>query len=143
MQGDPGPARNLKTVRRYYEGCSTANVELMRSTLEDDAVHYFVEEPPIVGARAIAEKWLEFFVEGRSATWTVDHGIAAGDEAVIEWTMRYTRRPGEAAQVYRGAEWYVFREGRIAEIRAYELVGGDHPAELAGYPYQERGYPIG
>jgi hypothetical protein len=74
----------------------------MRSTLIDDAVHYFVEEPPVIGARAIAEKWLEFFVDGRSAVWTVDHGVASHDEAVIEWTMCYTRRPGESAGLSRG-----------------------------------------
>jgi ketosteroid isomerase-like protein len=132
---------HLAVIRRYYEGCSTADVALMRSTLADDAVHYFVEEPPIVGAPAITEKWLEF--AGLSPIWTVDHGIASDDEAVIEWTMRYTRRPGEPQHVYRGAEWYLFRDGLIAEIRAYELVGGDHAAELDGYPYAERGYPMG
>lgn len=133
---------NLTVIRRYYEGCSTANVPLMLSALTRDAVHYFVEEPPVHGARAIAEKWLEFFVDGRSAAWTVDHGLAAGDEAVIEWTLLYRPRPGEAMRVFRGAEWYVFRDGLIAEVRAYELVGGEHPAELDGYPYAERGYPM-
>jgi len=34
-------------------------------------------------------------------------------------------------------------DGLIAEIRSYELVGGDHAAELDGYPYAERGYPMG
>jgi SnoaL-like domain len=133
----------LATIKRYYEGCSTANRELMLSTLAPDVVHYFVEDPPIHGADALASKWLEFFGDGRHAEWTVDAAVVEGDQAVIEWTMVYTR-PAKSPPIFliRGAEWYVFRDGLIAEIRAYELVAGEHPHELAGYPYAGRGYPV-
>ncbi len=134
---------NLAIVRRYYDGCNRADGEQMMSTFTPDVVHYFVEDPPVRGARALAEKWLSFFEDGRSATWTVDHGIAAEDEAVIEWSLVYRRRPGVPSEVYRGAEWFYFDEGLIREIRAYELVGGDHPAELQDFPYSDRGYPSG
>jgi hypothetical protein len=82
--------------------------------------------------------------EGRISRWTVDHGIAQGDEAVIEWTLVYTRPISTPhTLIFRGAEWYFFgKDGRISEIRAYELVAGDHPCELDGFPYAERGYPM-
>ena len=134
---------HLATIRRYYDGCNTADVELMKSTFTPDVVDYFVEDPPIHGADAVAAYWLPFQDEGRRAVWSVDHGIAEGDEAVIEWTLLYTR-PGKdpSTLLFRGAEWYFFREGLIREIRAYEAVGGDHAAELDSYPYAERGYPM-
>jgi hypothetical protein len=133
---------HLGTIRRYYEGCTTASRELMLSTFAPDIVHYFPDSPPIRGAETLANFWLSFFEDGRLAVWSVDHGIVEGDEAVIEWTMLYTR-PAKTPPVFieRGAEWYVFRDGLISEIRAYELLAGDHPQELIAYPYAERGYP--
>ncbi len=74
-----------------------------------------------------------------AAVWVVDHGIVSGDEVVIEWSMFWTPA-GEARRVVtRGAEWFVLRDGRIAEIRSYyRQEWGD--AELDGFPYGERGY---
>jgi hypothetical protein len=40
----------------------------------------------------------------------------------------------------RGSEWYVMREGRIAEIRAYLMDDPQRDTELVGFPYAERGY---
>ena len=40
----------------------------------------------------------------------------------------------------RGTEWYVMRDGRIAEVRAYFLANPDANAELGGFPYAERRY---
>ena len=43
----------------------------------------------------------------------------------------------------RGTEWFVFRDGKIAEIRSYHnnhrLQHSDNRA-LHGFPYRERGY---
>ena len=38
---------------------------------------------------------------------------------VIEWTLELTMDPAAGRELIRGAEWYVFRDDRIAEIRAY------------------------
>jgi hypothetical protein len=40
----------------------------------------------------------------------------------------------------RGSEWYVMRDAKIAEVRAYFVSADDGHAELAGFPYGERGY---
>ena len=73
------------------------------------------------------------------AAWSVDHGISEGDEAVIEWTMRFRDPRTDTSGRVRGAEWFRFQDGKIAEIRPY-----DHPgaaiAELQGFPYGQRGY---
>jgi hypothetical protein len=41
--------------------------------------------------------------------------------------------------VTRGAEWFVMRDGLIAEIRSY-YQQREHTTELDGFPYAERGY---
>lgn len=40
----------------------------------------------------------------------------------------------------RGAEWYVMRDGVIAEIRAHYIDDRVADSELADFPYAERGY---
>jgi hypothetical protein len=36
--------------------------------------------------------------------------------------------------------WYVMREGRIAEVRAYYLYDDSADTQLTGFPYRERDY---
>ena len=132
---------HLATIRKYFEGRNRADVEMMMSTFDADITHYFLNDPPVRVAKEIATKWAAFNQEGRTARWTVDHAIEEGDEAVIEWTLVYTRPDrSPPTTVFRGAEWYVFRRGRIFEIRAYELTG-ERRNELNEYPYITRGYP--
>ena len=40
----------------------------------------------------------------------------------------------------RGSEWYVMRDARILEVRAYFIASPDTNIELATFPYAERGY---
>jgi ketosteroid isomerase-like protein len=132
----------LDTVRRYYEGCSSGDVALMKSAFTPDVTHYFTAHEPIRGAETLAAFWQGLNSGARRTVWTVDHGLASGDEAVIEWTMITTFQDGRPREVLRGAEWVRFREGRIAEIRAYYLWTPDQrESELIGFPYAERGYP--
>ena len=54
-------------------------------------------------------------------TSQVDHAIVKDQEAVIEWSLELTPAKGVERELIRGAEWYVFRDDKIAEIRAYYL----------------------
>ena len=38
----------VATIKEYYRGCSTVDVELMKSTFTDDVVHYFTHHAPIL-----------------------------------------------------------------------------------------------
>jgi ketosteroid isomerase-like protein len=128
-------------IKRYYDACSTGDVDTLMHTVTDDVVHYFLApnpgSKPVAGAEHLARYWrkAQSFVDGR---WTVDAIVAEGDEAVIEWTLFWTTRGGQRVAT-RGAEWYRFRDGRIAEIRAYyqQL---EQTSELDGYDYEGRGY---
>lgn len=131
----------LETIRRYYEGCNRGDVDLMKSTFAPDVVHYFVNFPPKRGPDELANYWAEFQKHGSATRWTVDHGIVQGSEAVVEWSMVTTGPDTTGQHVLRGTEWYIFRDGRIAEIRAYyHFAHGMGRSELAGFPYDSRGY---
>ena len=134
---------HLENIRTYYQGCSTGNVELMKSTFAPDVTHYFTDNPPVSGAETLANHWAGFNTKERKSEWTVDRFMADGDEAVIEWTLISTFLDEDRKEMIRGAEWYQFREGKIAEVRAYYLWTPDQrESELVGFPYAERGYPI-
>ncbi|MBW0102005.1 nuclear transport factor 2 family protein [Pseudonocardia sp. KRD291] len=151
----------LPLITRYYDGCSTGDVEAMTATLHPDVVHYFlapnVGSAPVVGAEHLARYWRK--VQARiEARWVVDHALVGGSpgggspgggtsdggtsdegEAVIEWTM-FWRPPGSDARVAtRGAEWFTVEGGLIREIRSY-YQQREHTTELDAFDYPGRGY---
>jgi hypothetical protein len=70
--------------------------------------------------------------------WRIDEIIGHGDRVVSEWSVLC-----KTHQIMsRGTEWYIVRDGLIAEIRAY--FGTERSVEidteLADFPYSERGY---
>jgi hypothetical protein len=134
---------HLDTIRAYYIGCSTGNVELMLSTFAPDITHYFASLEPVHGADTLANFWREYNLGDQRTVWTVDHAIVDDDEAVIEWTMVMTFLDGRPQVVLRGTEWYEFRKGKIAEVRAYYHWSRDvlRGRELIEFPYAARGYP--
>lgn len=135
------------TIRRYFDGCNAADIELQVSCMMPDAIHYFppgMYGGPFRGARVIAERWAEA-VERLGSYWTVDSFIGDPDQnaAVIEWT-HFKRKVGV---VLRGDEWYRFdpETGLITEIRAYYASpqAADLEAlELQGFDYAGRGYAL-
>ena len=135
----------VSTIKRYYQGCSTADRELMISTFTDDVVHYFTHHAPIRGAENLATYWAKMQPRIK-ATWLVDHALVQGDEVVIEWTMRWAASETGKPELMRGAEWYIFRGEKIAEIRAYyinrHLPYTQPNFELEDFPYAEREYTV-
>ena len=134
---------HITTIKRYYEGCNTGNVEAVMETCAPDVVHYFLAPgtAPVKGHEHLGRYWRK--VRGMvDATWVVDHAISEGDEAVIEWTMLWTSGGTGRRHVIHGAEWYVFRDGVIAEIRAYYDQRPDTDTGLVDFPYAERGYAL-
>jgi len=132
----------LALIARYYDACSRGDAEGVTTTCTADVVHYFLAPnvgcAPVRGGEHLGRYWRK--VHGMIApVWVVDHGIVQGDEAVIEWSM-FWLPPGAAARVVtRGSEWFVVRDGRIAEIRSYYR---QEPAdsELEAFAYAARGY---
>ena len=134
----------LETIKTYYDGCNTHDVDLMISTFTDDVVHYFVDHSAVHGSQALANYWAKVAPKTQ-ANWQLDHGVVQDNEAVIEWSMRWVPAQDSSPQVLRGSEWYIFRDGLIAEIRSYHnnfyLQHPDNRA-LHDFDYVERGYRV-
>ncbi len=132
---------NVQVVLRYFDGCTSGDIDVLMSTLTPDVVHYFL--PPmhktIRGAEHLSRYWQKF-QQIYSPVWQIDHTIASGDEVVSEWSCLYTLTAKQERRMFRGSEWYVMREGRIAEVRAYYQYDETRDCELSDFPYAERGY---
>jgi ketosteroid isomerase-like protein len=135
------PESNVHVVLIYFDGCDKGNVEQIIQTLEDDVVHYFLPQVhrPIYGAMHLAQYWRKFH-QNYHPTWKIDHTIASGDEVVSEWSCAYTLPSSGNRMMFRGTEWYVMRNQRIAEVRAYYQYDESRDCQLNGFPYAERGY---
>lgn len=135
------PMSNVQVVLSYFDGCDKGDVEQLRRTLEDDVVHYFLpeEHPTIRGAEHLAQYWRKFH-ELYHPSWKIDHTLADGDEVVSEWSCAYTLPSSGERMMFRGTEWYVMRNRRIAEVRAYYQYDESRDCQLAGFPYADRGY---
>jgi hypothetical protein len=95
--------------------------------------------PPIHGAEALARHW-KWWKDNLDPVWAHDHLIASGDELVSEWSVIFTPPGSDKRLINRGTEWYVMRDARILEVRAYFIVSAEESVELATFPYTERGY---
>ncbi|HEY4077199.1 MAG TPA: nuclear transport factor 2 family protein [Rhizomicrobium sp.] len=134
-----------RLIRRYFAACNAADYEALIACFTPDAVHYFppgLPDVPWRGADTIARQWI-WCVENLGSRWTIENLLCSSTkpEAVIEWT-HWKRKTGTAL---RGDEWYLFRSGRIAEIRAYYAAPANAAAaisELAGFDYGARGYAL-
>jgi len=134
-------ATNIAVVRKYFDGCNTGNLEDLLSTLAPDVCHYFLPPsfPPITGAEHLARYWRKY-KHALDPRWSIDRIIASGDEVVNEWSCLWTPPGSKLRLMARGTEWYVMRDGRIAEVRAYFIANSAANAELATFPYAQRGY---
>jgi hypothetical protein len=93
---------------------------------------------PIFGRSHLTRYWRKVSAL-IDASWIVDHFVGDGDEGVVEWTIYWTPQGAADVVTTRGSEWFVFRDGRIVEIRSY-YQQRDHDSELDGFDYASRGY---
>jgi hypothetical protein len=132
---------NISVVLKYFDGCNTGNLEDLLGTLDPNVIHYFLPEQfkPIQGAQHLAKYWRKF-KNVLNPVWKIDHIIAQDDEVASEWSCCWTPEGTSLCLMMRGSEWYVMREGRIAEVRAYYSYSDKFNTELTGFPYLDRGY---
>jgi len=132
---------NISVVLKYFDGCNSGDLDVLLSTLDPDVVHYFLPArfPPIHGAEHLAKYWRKFR-NVLNPVWRIDHIMGRDDEVVSEWSCLRTPQGTSRRVVMRGTEWYVMREERIAEVRAYFLYDDSADTQLAGFPYSARDY---
>ncbi len=132
---------HIEVVLDYFAACNTGEIDHLLRTLHDDVVHYFLPavHPPIHGAAHLANYWRKF-KKVYDPTWKIDHLIGSGDEVVSEWSCAYTLPSTGSRMIFRGCEWYVMKESRISEVRAYYEYNESKDCQLNGFPYADRSY---
>jgi ketosteroid isomerase-like protein len=129
-------------VRGYYKALNTGDPDAVAAFFTEDATHYYTRLGPHVGARAIAEN-AKLGVEQLDGQWHMYNGIEEGDQAVIEWAMTWRDPATGERRLDRGTEWFLFRDGLIAEVRAY-FHGGrrNRSGDLIGFDHAGRGHTV-
>ena len=130
----------LDHIRSYYDALNTGDPDRVAEHFTDDAVHYYTRRDPHVGARAIGEH-TKLAVESIEGQWFMENGIEQHDQACIEWTMTWRDPKSGERRLDRGAEWFLFRDGKIAEVRAYFHSGPkNRSGDLLGFDHAGRGH---
>jgi ketosteroid isomerase-like protein len=129
-------------IRSYYAALNTGEAEAVASHFTEDATHYYTRLGPHEGAETIGQT-TNLAVERIEARWYVENAIEEGDQAAIEWTMTWRDPKSGEKRLDRGTEWFLFREGKIAEVRAYHHGGPKNPSgDLLGFDHAGRGYTM-
>jgi len=127
-------------VRAYYAALNGGDAAAVSSHFTDDAVHYYTRLGPHEGAKAIGDL-AALGVSSIDAQWYIENLIEADDQVAIEWTMTWRDPKSGDKRLDRGTEWFRFRDGRIAEVRAYHHGGSKNPqGDLLGFDHEGRGY---
>ena len=130
-------------IRSYYAALNTGDADAVAAHFTADATHYYTRLGPHEGAETIGQM-TNLAVEGIEARWFVENALEGdGDEAVIEWTMTWRDPKSGERRLDRGAEWFLFRDGKIAEVRAYHHGGPKNPSgDLLGFDHRGRGHTM-
>ena len=127
-------------VRAYYEDLNKGDAEAVSAHFTEDAVHYYTRLGPHEGAKTIGDL-AALGVSTIDAQWYIENLIEADDQVAIEWTMTWRDPQSGERRLDRGTEWFRFRDGRIAEVRAYHHGGKKNPqGDLIGFDHEGRGY---
>jgi len=129
-------------IRSYYEALNSGDAERVAAHFTEDATHYYTRLGPHEGAETIGQM-TDLAVKSIEAQWYVENAIEEGEQAAIEWTMTWRDPKSGEKRLDRGTEWFIFREGRIAEVRAYYHGGPKNlSGDLLGFDHSGRGYTM-
>ncbi|HWP33950.1 MAG TPA: nuclear transport factor 2 family protein [Solirubrobacterales bacterium] len=129
-------------IRSYYEALNSGDAERVAAHFTEDATHYYTRLGPHEGAATIGQM-TDLAVKSIEAQWFVENAIEEGDQAAIEWTMTWRDPKSGERRLDRGTEWFLFRDGKIAEVRAYHHGGPKNPSgDLLGFDHEGRGYTM-
>lgn len=127
-------------VAAYYEALNRGDSDEVASYFTEDATHYYTRLGPHVGGKTIGDH-TALAVEHIDGQWFMENGIEDGEQAVIEWTMTWKDLKTGEPRLDRGTEWFLFRDGKISEVRAYHHGGPKNPSgDLLGFDHAGRGY---
>jgi ketosteroid isomerase-like protein len=127
-------------VQAYYEDLNTGDAAAVAAHFTEDATHYYTRLGPHEGAETIGG-FAALGVSSIDAQWYIENLIEQGDQVAIEWTMTWRDPKSGEKRLDRGTEWFLIRDGKIAEVRAYHHGGKKNPqGDLLGFDHEGRGY---
>jgi ketosteroid isomerase-like protein len=127
-------------VHAYYEALNTGDTAAVSAHFTSDATHYYTRLGPHQGAKTIGDL-AALGVTTIDAQWYIENAIEQGDQVAIEWTMTWRDPHSSERRLDRGTEWFLIRDGKIAEVRAYHHGGKKNPqGDLLGFDHGGRGY---
>jgi len=130
----------LDHVRSYYDALNSGDQARVADHFTEDAVHYYTRLAPHEGAREIGEhtRWAVEHLDGQ---WKIEDAVDDGERVVIEWTMTWKSPRSGEPRLDRGTEWFEFRDGKIAEVRAYfHSAEKNRSGDLIGFDHAGRGH---
>ncbi|MEX2108127.1 MAG: nuclear transport factor 2 family protein [Solirubrobacterales bacterium] len=129
-------------IRSYYEALNTGDAEAVSAHFTEDATHYYTRLGPHEGAKTIGD-YAALGVQTIDAQWYIENAIEQDDQVVIEWTMTWRAPESGEKRLDRGTEWFLIRDGKIAEVRAYHHGGKKNPqGDLLGFDHEGRSYTM-
>jgi ketosteroid isomerase-like protein len=129
-------------VRAYYEDLNSGEADAVSAHFTEDATHYYTRLGPHEGAKTIGD-FAALGVATIDAQWFIENLIEQGDQVAIEWTMTWRDPQSGEKRLDRGAEFFLIRDGQIAEVRAYHHGGRKNPqGDLLGFDHEGRGYTM-
>jgi ketosteroid isomerase-like protein len=129
-------------IRSYYEALNTGDAEAVSAHFTEDATHYYTRLGPHEGAKTIGD-YAALGVQTIDAQWYIENAIEQDDQVVIEWTMTWRAPESGDKRLDRGTEWFLIRDGKIAEVRAYHHGGKKNPqGDLLGFDHEGRDYTM-
>ncbi len=127
-------------VRAYYEALNTGDAEAVSSHFTEEATHYYTRLGPHEGAETIGN-YAALGASTIDAQWYIENLIEQGNQVAIEWTMTWRDPEKDERRLDRGAEFFLIRDGKIAEVRAYHHGGKKNPqGDLLRFDHEGRGY---
>jgi ketosteroid isomerase-like protein len=127
-------------VQAYYEDLNTGDAEAVVAHFTEDATHYYTRLSPHERAETIGG-YAALGVSTIDAQWYIENLIEQGNQVAIEWTMTWRDPKSGAKRLDRGTEWFLIRDDKIAEVRAYHHGGKKNPqGDLLGFDHAGRGY---
>jgi len=126
----------LQRVQAYYADLNSGDADRVARHFTPGAVHYYTRRDPDRGARAIAET-AALAVNVLHAHWTLENAVGDDEQAASEWSMAFDHPRDGRRLLDRGAEFFAFEAGLIAEVRAYY---GDRGGDLRGFDHAGRGH---
>jgi len=130
----------ISRVRAYYEALNTDDAAAVSSHFTEDATHYYTRLGPHEGADTIGN-YAALGVSTIDAQWYIENAIEQDDQVAIEWTMTWRDPKSGEKRLDRGTEWFLIRDGKIAEVRAYHHGSKKNPqGDLLGFDHEGRGY---